>query len=396
LHAALSHSLPPLVPPHGGRIRPLLVPDRKERQERHASAGGLPRITVTSKEASDLVMLASGAYSPLDGFMGRGDYRRVLGEMRLAGGLLWPIPITLAVSREQADGIPEGSRLALVDAEINEVSAAMTVVEKFASDKREEARRVFGTEDAGHPGVAKLYTQGDVYLAGPVECYGEGGYRRRFVDYARPAETRAIFAERGWSRVAAFQTRNPIHRSHEYLTKVALEVSDGLLIHPVVGKLKDDDIPVEVRMRCYKVLLDHYYPRDRVVLKVYPMEMRYAGPREAVLHAIIRQNFGCSHLIIGRDHAGVGDYYDPFAAQRIFDALAPGDLAIQPFKIGWTFWCRRCAAVVSEKTCPHTKADHLMISGTTLREMLSKGERPPDEFSRPEVIEILTEHYARK
>jgi sulfate adenylyltransferase len=351
---------------------------------------------VTSKEASDLVMLASGAYSPLTGFLGREGYARVVREMRLADGTLWPIPITLAVSREQAAGIRDGSRLALVDAEIGEISATMTVREKFEYDKREEARLVFGTEDEAHPGVAKLYTQGDVCLAGPVECYGEGGYRRRFVDYARPAETRAIFTERGWSRVTAFQTRNPIHRSHEYLTKVALEVSDGLLIHPVVGRLKDDDVPVEVRMRCYKVLLDHYYPRDRVVLKVYPMEMRYAGPREAVLHAIIRQNFGCSHLIVGRDHAGVGSYYDPFAAQRIFDELAPGDLAIRPFKIGWTYWCRRCAAVVSEKTCPHTKADHLMISGTRLREMLSKGERPPPEFSRPEVVDVLMEHYASK
>lgn len=270
---------------------------------------------------------------------------------------------------------------------------SMVVEEKYSYDKHTEVVQVFRTDDAAHPGVRGVLDQGEIYLGGPVTVFSEGDYPQRFAEFARPAETRAIFAERGWTTIAAFQTRNPLHRSHEYLTKIALEVCDGLLIHPIVGKLKSGDIPAEVRMECYRVLLENYYPRDRVVLKVYPMEMRYGGPREAVLHAIIRQNFGCSHLIVGRDHAGVGNYYGPFDAQKIFDELAPGDLHIQPLKLDPTFWCWRCGSMASLKTCPHPPEDHLSISGTKLREMLSRGERPPEQFSRKEVVDVLVKYY---
>jgi len=253
---------------------------------------------------------------------------------------------------------------------------------------------VYRTEDEAHPGVAKVYAQADTLLAGPVKAFSEGPYPEMYGHrYGRPAETRAIFEEKGWDTIAAFQTRNPIHRSHEYCTKIALEVCDGILIHPLVGKLKADDIPADVRMKCYDVLLQNYYPSDRVVLRVYPMEMRYGGPREAILHAIFRQNYGCSHLIVGRDHAGVGNYYGPFDAQEIFDEINNEDLHITPLKIDWTFWCHKCDGMASMKTCPHNKEDRVLISGTKLREMLAKGEMPPKEFSRPEVVKILMDYY---
>jgi sulfate adenylyltransferase len=327
--------------------------------------------------------------------MGKENYQRVVSEMRLASGLLWPIPITLSISEERADSIKEGQEIALIGLEQNEVMASMFIEEKYTYDKRQEARQIFGTDDERHPGVKKVYEQGKIYLGGSVKLFNMGSYPGRFPEFALPAETRAIFTDRGWKTIAAFQTRNPIHRSHEYLTKIALEVCDGLLIHPIVGKLKGDDVPAEVRMECYKVLLDNYYPRDKVLLKVYPMEMRYGGPREAILHAIIRQNFGCSHLIVGRDHAGVGNYYDPFEAQRIFDELSPGDLHIQPLKLDIAFWCNKCNSMASTKTCPHVDEDHLLISGTELREILAKGERPPEKFSRKEVVDILVKYYRK-
>ena len=384
-----------LVLPHGGRLLPLLV-SGDEREGALNEARALPKIRLSSREVSDLIMLAMGAFSPLQGFMGKGDYQRVVKEMRLSDGLLWPIPITLSVSEEEAGKIKEGQKVALVNPDQDEIMASMLVEEKYPYDKRQEALQVFGTDDEQHPGVKKVYEQGEVYLGGPVKVFSEGGYPERFPEFARPAETRAIFADRGWTTIAAFQTRNPLHRSHEYLTKIALEVCDGLLIHPIVGKLKSGDIPAEVRMECYKVLLDNYYPKDRVVLKVYPMEMRYGGPREAILHAIIRQNFGCSHLVVGRDHAGVGSYYGPFDAQRIFDELTPGDLYIQPLKLDTTFWCNKCGSMASPKTCPHPDEERLLISGTKLREMLTKGERPPEKFSRKEVVDILVKYYQSK
>jgi sulfate adenylyltransferase len=314
--------------------------------------------------------------------------------MRLVDGTLWPIPITLSTSLEKAEGIPLGTEIALIDGENKVIMGTMTVQEKYRYNKKHEAKLVFRTEDEAHPGVTKVYAQKDILLAGPVKALDEGPYPAIYgSNYGRPAETRSIFEERGWDTIAAFQTRNPIHRSHEYCTKIALEVCDGILIHPLVGKLKADDIPAEIRMKCYDVLLQNYYPNDRVVLKVYPMEMRYGGPREAILHAIFRQNYGCSHLIVGRDHAGVGDYYGPFEAQEIFDEISDDDLHIEPLKIDWTFWCHLCDGMASMKTCPHGKEDRVLISGTKLREMLSSGEVPPKEFSRPEVIQILMEYY---
>jgi len=338
-------------------------------------------------------MLAMGAFSPLEGFVGKTDYQRAAKEMRLGNGLLWPIPITLSVPREEANRIKEGQKVALVSSDQGEIMASMLVEEKYSYDKYEEALQIFRTDDEKHPGVKKLYEQGEVYLGGPVKVFSESDYSERFPEFAQPAEARAIFSDKGWTSIAAFQTRNPMHRSHEYLTKIALEVCDGLFIHPIVVKLKTGDLPAEVRMECYRTLIENYYPRDRVVLAVYPMEMRYAGPREAILHAIIRQNFGCSHLIVGRDHAGVGSYYGPFDAQRIFDELSPGDLYIQPLKLDATFWCRKCGSMASYKTCPHGDEDHLLISGTKLREMLSKGKRPPERFSRKEIIDILVKYY---
>ncbi len=382
-----------LIPPHGGRLVPLLLSgDRLAREKERAE--DLPRVEMTSRETSDLIMMAMGAFSPVSGFMTKGDYQRVVKEMHLSDGVFWPIPITLAVTREKADSLREGDEVAVVDGPSQETMGTMEVQEKFAYDKGEEARSVFRTSDRSHPGVEKLFRQGEILIGGPVKAFGEGGYPERFGEYfARPEETRRLFAERGWGQVAAFQLRNPMHRSHEYCTKIALEVSDGLFIHPLVGALKGDDIPADVRMRCYEVLLDKYYPKERVLLRVYPMEMRYAGPREALLHAVIRQNFGCTHLIVGRDHAGVGNYYGPFDAQEVFDSIDPEDLHIKPLKIDWTFYCYKCQGMASLKTCPHGAEDRCLISGTELRRMLSNGEMPPPEFSRPEVLEILIDYY---
>jgi len=384
-----------LVPPHGGKLLPLLVNSNKRERELK-EANSLVMVKLDSLEVSDLVMLAMGAFSPLYGFMGKGDYENVVKKMHLKNGLIWPIPITLAVSRKEAAQIKEDQKIALFDPDEDRIMASMIVQEKYTPDKKEEVLHVFRTDDKRHPGVKKIYERGKVYLGGSVKVFSEGGYPEKFVEFARPAEVRALFTKKGWRTMAAFQTRNPMHRSHEYLTKIALEICDGLLIHPIVGKLKIGDIPADVRMKCYKVLLEKYYPKDRVILKVYPMEMRYGGPREAVLHAIIRQNFGCSHLIVGRDHAGVNSYYGPFDAHKIFDEFGPEELAIKPLKMDWTFWCNKCESMASPRTCPHTTQDRLLISGTKLREMLFKGERPPDNFSRPEVIDTLVRYYVNQ
>ncbi len=382
-----------LVPPHGGELKPLMVADN-ERAELMQKAQTLPAVRLTSRETSDLIMLSMGAFSPLDGFMRQADYVNVVKNMHLDNGLMWPIPITVSVTKEQADTIAEGSEVALYDDESGELMGMMTVEEKYTYDKKEEAQHVFRTDDEAHPGVAKVYAQHDILLGGPVKVFSELHYPKEFAGYyARPAETRAIFEEKGWTRIAGFQTRNPIHRSHEYVTKIAMEVTDGVLIHPLVGKLKAGDIPADVRMKCYEVLIDKYYVKENVVLKVYPMEMRYGGPREALLHAIFRQNFGCSHLIIGRDHAGVGSYYGPFDAQKIFDEIPADALHIQPLNIDWTFYCHKCEGMASMRTCPHGKEDRVLISGTKVREMLANGEMPPQEFTRPEVGKILMDYY---
>lgn len=382
-----------LVPPHGKVLKPLMVTDN-ERAELMQKAKTLPAVRLTSRETSDLIMLSMGAFSPLDGFMRQADYTNVVKNMHLDNGLMWPIPITLSVGKEQADFLPDGGEVGLYDDESGELMGLMTVEEKYTYDKKEEAKHVFRTDDEAHPGVAKVYAQHDVLLGGPVKVFSELHYPQEFAGYyARPAETRAIFEEKGWTRIAGFQTRNPIHRSHEYVTKIAMEVTDGVLIHPLVGKLKAGDIPADVRMKCYEVLIDKYYVKENVVLKVYPMEMRYGGPREALLHAIFRQNFGCSHLIIGRDHAGVGSYYGPFDAQKIFDEIPADALHIQPLNIDWTFYCHKCEGMASMRTCPHGKEDRVLISGTKVREMLDNGEMPPAEFTRPEVGKILMDYY---
>lgn len=383
-----------IIIPHGGCLRESLIEDPVLLKESLKEAQTLLKVPLATKEISDAVMLGIGAFSPLRGFMDRDDYLGVINEMRLADGTMWPIPITLSISAELGEKIKEGRKIALFDPECQNIIGCMEVRSIFRYDRKKEAKNVFRTDEETHPGVKKIYGQGEIYLGGPVEIFNQGGYPENYPEYARPAETRAIFSEKGWKTVAAFQTRNPIHRSHEYLTKVALEICDGLFIHPVVGKLKPGDIPAEVRMKCYKAIIDNYYPKERVVLKACPIEMRYGGPREALLHAIIRQNFGCSHIIIGRDHAGVGKYYGPYDAQEMFDSLRRDDLVIKPIKMDWTFWCTKCGSIASARTCPHTNDYHLMISGTDLRALLAEGKRPPDEFGRPEVIDILVDYYS--
>jgi sulfate adenylyltransferase len=363
-----------LIAPHGGELV-----DRTG--ERPDDLDGLETLTLTSRELSDLDMLASGALSPLTGFMGRGDYESVLENMRLANGLPWALPVCLAV-----DEAPRADRVALAD------YAVLEVGDVFEYDKEREAQQAFGTTDDGHPGVARLYEQKPLYVAGRVNVFkrAEAPFPELALD---PAESRATFAERGWKRVVGFQTRNPIHRAHEYLTKVALETVDGLLIHPLVGDTKSDDVPAKTRVECYRVLLDGYYPRDRVVLSAFPAAMRYAGPREAIWHAICRKNYGCSHFIVGRDHAGVGDYYGTYDAQLIFDQFEPHELDIEPMFFEHSFWCKRCGAMASAKTCPHGGDDHVFLSGTKVRELLGNGELPPEEFSRPEVASVLIDAY---
>jgi sulfate adenylyltransferase len=300
------------------------------------------------------------------------------------------------VTKEIAKGLKEGQEVALVDDENDELMGTMIVQEKYSIDKALECKQVFKTDDINHPGVAKVMAQGDVNLGGPVTVFSESDYPEKFKGlYATPEETRKLFEERGWKTIAALQLRNPMHRSHEYLAKIALEISDGLFIHQLIGNLKEGDIPAEIRVKCVDVLVENYFPKDRVIQKGYPLEMRYAGPREALLHAIFRQNYGATHLIVGRDHAGVGNYYAPFEAQEIFDQVPPDALAIKPLKIDLTFYCYRCKGMASPKTCPHEKEDHLTLSGTLLRKMLKEGVSVPEEFSRPEVLSILIDYYQR-
>jgi sulfate adenylyltransferase len=368
-----------LIRPHGGTLV-----DRTG--ERPDGVEGLERLTLTSREVSDLDRLASGALSPLEGFMGRADYERVVAEMHLASGLPWALPVCLAV-----DEAPAEDTVCLAD-EDGRLLAVLEVEETFEYDKEREAAQCFRTTDEAHPGVARLYAQKPLYLAGRVTAFERvpPPYPELALD---PAETRAAFAERGWRRVVGFQTRNPIHRAHEYLTKGALETVDGLLIHPLVGETKSDDVPADVRIECYRVLLENYYPADRVVIAAFPAAMRYAGPREAIWHAICRKNYGCSHFIVGRDHAGVGDYYGSYDAQLIFDDFAPHELDIEPMFFEHAFWCRACGQMATPKTCPHGGDDHVFLSGTKVRELLAAGELPPVEFSRPEVAEVLINAY---
>jgi sulfate adenylyltransferase len=368
-----------LIAPHGGELI-----DRTG--ERPHGLDGLEQLTLTPRELTDLDMLACGTLSPLTGFMGRADYESVLETMRLANGLPWALPVCLSV-----DEAPSGERVVLAD-ESGRSYAVLDVEEVFEYDKQREAQQSFRTTDDAHPGVARLYRQKPLYLAGRVTVFerSEPPFPELALD---PAETRAVFAKRGWRRVVGFQTRNPIHRAHEYLTKVALETVDGLLIHPLVGETKSDDVPSATRVECYRVLLAGYYPAERVLLSAFPAAMRYAGPREAIWHAICRKNYGCSHFIVGRDHAGVGDYYGTYDAQLIFDDFEPHELDIEPMFFEHSFWCRTCGSMASAKTCPHGADDHVFLSGTKVRELLSAGELPPEEFSRPEVAAVLIEAY---
>jgi sulfate adenylyltransferase len=385
-----------LVNPHGPdkQLKPRLL-GGAEGREALDRAHRLPRLAISSREVSDLLMLGIGAFTPLDGFMGRADWQSVCDEFRLADGTFWPIPITLSAGREDADRIAEGQDIALVDRESDEVMATMAVGEKYSIDRAHECRQVFGSVDPAHPGVASVMRQGEVNLAGPVIVLSEGGYPHRYPGlYRRPEETRRLFQDKGWSTVAALQLRNPMHRSHEALAKIAVEVCDGLLIQQILGKLKPGDIPAEVRVRAVDTLVEHYFVRDTCLQAGVPLEMRYAGPREALLHAVFRQNFGCSHLIVGRDHAGVGDYYGPFDSQRIFDRVPADALEIKPLKIDWTFYCHRCDGMASLRTCPHEAAERVIVSGTMLRKTLGEGGEVPEHFSRPEVLAILKDYYA--
>jgi len=382
-----------LISPHGGKLKPLLFKGG-ELKEALKKAGSLPQIRITTRERDDLIMMGIGAFTPLEGFMGKADWKGVCDDMRMADGTFWPIPITLSVKKEIANHLKDGQEVALFDDENDELMGALLVQEQYSIDKIHECKEVFKTDDIKHPGVVKVMAQGEVNLGGPVKVFSEGDYPKKFRGiYAIPEETRKCFEERGWKTIAALQLRNPMHRSHEYLAKIALEICDGVFIHQLIGKLKEGDIPAKIRVKCVDVLIENYFPNDRVIQKGYPLEMRYAGPREALLHAIFRQNYGATHLIVGRDHAGVGNYYGPFEAQEIFDKIPSDALKIKSLNIDWTFYCYRCKGMASFKTCPHGNEDRLMLSGTKLRKMLSEGEKPPEEFSRPEVLDILIEYY---
>ncbi len=384
-----------LVNPHGGgQLLALLAPSAT-RGHMLASAQDMQKVPLTSRELSDLFMFGMGAYTPLAGFMGEADWRGVCTDMKLDSGLFWPIPITLSATQETADAISTGNDVALTDSETGEIVGVMRVDEKYTIDRDLECQNVYKTTDEAHPGVQKVLQQGAVNLAGPVTALSEGIYPDKYPDlYYRPAQSRALFAEKGWSKVAAFQTRNPMHRSHEYLAKIAVEVLDGVFIHQVLGALKPGDIPAETRTQAIQAMIDNYFVPGTVVQAGYPIEMRYAGPREALMHALIRQNFGCSHLIVGRDHAGVGDYYGPFDAHKIFDEIPEDSLETQALKIDITFFCRKCNGMATGRTCPHSKDDQVTISGTRQREMLTAGEDIPPEFSRPEVVKVLRDYYA--
>lgn len=384
-----------LVNPHGKekKLKPLLLTG-KELEAEKAKAKTLTQVRITSRETGDLIMLGIGGFTPLEGFMGYDDWKGVCAEYKMADGTFWPIPITVSTTQGQADSIKIGEEVALVDEETGEIMATMKITEKYKIDKEFECKHVYKTADLEHPGVAMVMNQADVNLAGPVKVLSEGSFPEEYPGvYMRPAETRKMFEEKGWSTVAALQLRNPMHRSHEYLAKIAVEICDGILIHQLLGKLKPGDIPAEVRVKAIDKLVEHYFVKDTCIQAGYPLDMRYAGPREALLHALFRQNFGCSEMIIGRDHAGVGEYYGPFDAQKIFDEIPENALETKPLKIDWTFYCFKCDGMASMKTCPHGKDDRVLLSGTKLRKMLSDGETVSPQFSRPEVLKILQEYY---
>jgi sulfate adenylyltransferase len=384
-----------LVRPHGGgNLEPLMLKG-KALAEEFERALTMPRIKVSSREKGDLVMMGIGGFTPLEGFMSFSDWQGVCAGMKMANGVFWPIPITLSTDFLTANDIETGREVALTDPEDGSILATMRVTEKYTIDKAHECATVFNTVDIEHPGVKMVMAQGDVNLAGPVKVLSLGGFDQKYGDlFMTPRQTRELFESMGWSKIAAFQTRNPMHRSHEYLAKIAIEICDGVLIHSLLGHLKPGDIPADVRTNAIATLVDKYFVKNTIVQAGYPLDMRYAGPREALLHALFRQNYGCSHLIVGRDHAGVGNYYGPFDAHHIFDEIPKDSLETQALKIDWTFWCYKCGGMASARTCPHDEADRLLVSGTKLRKWLSEGAEVPAEFSRPEVLEILRAYYA--
>lgn len=397
-----------LVPPHGSPVLKELLLQGKELEEEIAKAKTLKKVPLTSRETGDLIMMGIGGFTPLEGFMCEADWKGVCAEYKMPtmNNLFWPIPITLSATKEIADSIKIGEEVALWDVETNTLMATMKVEEKYKIDKEYECKQVFRTTDPAHPGVKMVLEQAEVNLAGPVKVLSESYFPEKFKGlYHRPRESRKLFEERGWTTVAALQLRNPMHNSHAYLAWIAIEVCDGVYIHQLVGKLKPGDIPADVRVRAIDALVNKYFRKERVIQGGYPLDMRYAGPREALLHALFRQNYGCSHLIVGRDHAGVGDYYGPFDAQKIFHEIPPDALKTKPLPLDWTFYCYECGTMASMKTCPHeSKAiidengeykggARLLLSGTMLRKLMSEGKPVPKEFSKPEVIAILKEYY---
>ena len=379
-----------LITPHGGTLVNREVTGRGRDQLMRA-ASEFPKLQLNARQISDLMMIATGAYSPIDGFMGEADYKSVVANMRLANGVVWPLPITLAVSGEEAKRLRVKKDVALYHDHL--LLGVLHLSEKYSYGKMRQAELVYRTTDPAHPGVQALYNQDDWLLGGQITLLNRP-QEFSFLEYRKdPSETRALFQERGWRRVVAFQTRNPVHRAHEYIQKCAMEIADGLLLHPLVGETKSDDVPADVRMRSYEKILTHYYPTARTVLAVLPAAMRYAGPREAVFHALLRKNYGCSHFIVGRDHAGVGNYYGTYDAHYIFDEFEPHELGITPLFFEHTFFCKSCGAMASSKTCPHEQSQHVTLSGTKVRELLSAGQLPPVEFSRPEVAQVLIDAY---
>ncbi|WP_457570671.1 sulfate adenylyltransferase [Desulfovulcanus sp.] len=408
-----------LVPPHGGKGLVIRLLEGAARDEELKKAQGLKQVPITSRERGDLIMIGTGGFSPLDGFMTRADWKGVCENFLLSDGTFWPVPVTLSVTKEDAADIKEGDEIALYDPKGDEIMATMKVTEKWEKteeDKKWECELVYkghGEDSADdkfwevaledHPGVKMVMAEKEVCLAGPVNVLSEGEFPTKYKGiYMRPAEARAEFEKRGWKTVGALQLRNPMHRSHEFLAKIAIEVLDGVFIHSLIGSLKPGDIPAEVRVKCIDTLIEHYFVKENVVQGGYPLDMRYAGPREALLHATFRQNYGVSHMIIGRDHAGVGDFYGLFEAQEIFDRIPYADeacpepgkaLICQPLKIDWTFYCYKCDGMASLRTCPHSKEDRVILSGTKLRKALSEGQPIPDHFGREEVLAILREYY---
>lgn len=377
------------IPAHGGTLINRIASET-QRQEFQGQADTLPRVTLDARAVSDLELIAIGGFSPLKGFMEQGDYEKVVTTMHLENGLPWSVPITLSVSEAVAAPLDLGSLIRLDNPE-GEFVGVLELTQKYTYDKKNEARQVYRTEEDKHPGVKVVYEQGDINLAGPIWLLTRSEHPL-FPQYQiDPAESRKMFREKGWKTIVGFQTRNPIHRAHEYIQKCALETVDGLFLHPLVGATKSDDIPADVRMTCYEVLMDKYFPQDRVILAINPAAMRYAGPREAIFHALVRKNYGCTHFIVGRDHAGVGDYYGTYDAQHIFEELDAAALGITPMKFEHAFYCTRTEGMATAKTSPSTPEERIHLSGTKVREMLRRGELPPPQFSRPEVASILIE-----